>query len=379
MSAHDPDDFRPLDILKARLKARIASEGPMPVSAYMAEALFDPMAGYYATKDPLGADKDFITSPEISQMFGEFVGLWAAECWGQLGAPDPFQLIELGPGTGRMISDALRAGAAAPGFVQAAKLTLVEASPALKMVQGRTLAGAPVQPCWRGRIEDAAQGPSLIVSNEFLDCLPIRQAVKHEGVWRERLVGFAPEDEGRFAFVLGGALSKADLALIDLTLRDRPDGTLVELRAADAPLIETVANRFKAAPGYALFVDYGSATPEPGDTLQALAKHQKVDPLETPGGADLTAWVDFDRIARLALEAGLEVYGPMGQGPFLTGLGIETRAAALGRGRNSVVQARLQRQLQRLTAPDEMGDLFKVIALASKGLPPPPGLDPFTP
>jgi SAM-dependent MidA family methyltransferase len=379
MTPSDEDEFRPREQLRAQLLARIASEGAMPVSTFMAEALFDPMAGYYATKDPLGADKDFITSPEISQMFGEFIGLWAAECWGQMGAPHPVQLAELGPGTGRMMSDALRAGAAAPGFIEAAQLSLVEASPALKMVQGQTLAAAPVQPRWLRQIDDIPSGPSLIVSNEFLDCLPIRQAVKMGGVWRERLVGLSPDDETQFAFVLGGALSDADLALIAPTLRDEPDGALVELRPADAPVIEAIAERFKAAPGYALFIDYGSSTPEPGDTLQAIAKHEKVDPLEEPGGADLTAWVDFQTLAELGHAAGLDVYGPVGQGDFLRGLGIETRAAALARGRRDAVAAKLQRQLDRLVAPEEMGELFKVIAFASPGLPPPPGLDRYAP
>ena len=373
------DDFRPREQLRAQLMARIASEGAMPVSTFMAEALFDPMAGYYATKDPLGADKDFITSPEISQMFGEFIGLWAAECWGQMGAPHPVQLAELGPGTGRMMSDALRAGAAAPGFVEAVELSLVEASPALKMVQGQTLAKAPVQPRWIRLIDDMPAGPSLIVSNEFLDCLPIRQAVKVDGQWRERLVGLDPKDAEKFAFVLGGGLSDADLALIAPSLRNEPDGSLVELRPADAPVMDALAERLTAAPGYALFIDYGSATPEPGDTLQAIAKHQKVDPLDDPGGADLTAWVDFESFAELGVAAGLDVYGPVGQGDFLKGLGIETRAAALAKGRGDDVAARLQRQLNRLVAPDDMGELFKVVAFASQGLPPPPGLDRYEP
>ncbi len=379
MTDLNDDEFRPLDQLREQLRARIASEGALPVSTFMAEALFDPMAGYYATKDPLGADKDFITSPEISQMFGEFIGLWAAECWGQMGAPHPVQMAELGPGTGRMISDALRAGAAAPGFVDAVQLSLIEASPALKMVQGRTLASAPVQPRWLRLIDDMPDGPSLILSNEFLDCLPIRQAVKMGGQWHERRVGLDPNDDSRFAFVLGGALSESDIDLIAPELRDAEDGTLVELRPADAPVIEALAERLKAAPGYALFIDYGSATPEAGDTLQALAKHQKVDPLAEPGGADLTAWVDFKHLAELGAKAGLDVYGPMGQGAFLTGLGIETRAAALAKGRSPEVAAKIQRQLNRLVSPEDMGELFKVIAFASKGLPPPPGLDRYTP
>jgi SAM-dependent MidA family methyltransferase len=247
------------------------------------------------------------------------------------------------------------------------------------MVQGQTLATAPVQPRWLRQIDDIVAGPSLIVSNEFLDCLPIRQAVKMGGVWRERLVGLSPDDATQFAFVLGGALSEADLALIAPALRHEPDGALVELRPADAPVVEAIAERFKAAPGYALFIDYGASTPEPGDTLQAIAKHEKVDPLEEPGGADLTAWVDFQTLAELAHAAGLDVYGPVGQGDFLRGLGIETRAAALARGRGDAVAAKIQRQLDRLVGPDDMGDLFKVIAFASSGLPAPPGLDRYTP
>ncbi|XBQ15057.1 MAG: SAM-dependent methyltransferase [Oceanicaulis sp.] len=371
------DEFRPAEMLAERLRARIREEGPLPVSAYMAEALFDPMAGFYATKDPLGAGNDFITAPEISQMFGELCGLWAAEVWAQMGAPAPVQLIELGPGTGRMMSDMLRASRAAPGFLDACDVTLVEASPALKMVQGRTLSKAPVPVRWARRIEDAAAGPCVIVANEFLDCLPIRQAVRIEGVWRERVVGIAPDDPETFALGLGAVLSPADLESLPEPLREAPEGALVELRPADGPLIEEIARRLKAAPGYALFIDYGSDAPEFGDTLQAIRRHQKVDPLDAPGTADLTAWAAFDRFGALARAAGLDVYGAEGQGAFLKGLGIEHRAAALSRGQDAEGRGRIARQLQRLVDPEEMGTLFKVMALASPGLPPAPGLERF--
>jgi len=375
MSAED--EFRPAEQLARQLKDRIRSEGPLPVSVFMAEALLDPMAGFYATKDPLSAGGDFITAPEISQMFGELVGLWAAEIWGQMGAPDPVRLIEVGPGTGRMMSDVLRAARAAPGFLDAASLHLVEASAALKMVQGRTLASAPLQARWENGLEKVADGPSIILGNEFLDCLPIRQAVRHKGVWRERVVGLSPQDPDRFIFGLGPHLSDADIAEIAPALRDAEDGTLVELRLTDATVIDQIAQRFTAHPGYALFIDYGSQAPEAGDTLQALKAHEKVDPLAAPGTADLTAWVDFDRIARLARNAGLDVYGIGRQGDFLKGLGIETRAAALARTQDEAGQAKIARQLHRLTAREEMGDLFKVIAICSPGLPPAPGLERF--
>ena len=376
-TASDPDDFRPAELLAGRLKARIRAEGPLSVASFMAEALFDPMAGFYATRDPLGADKDFITAPEISQMFGELTGLWAAEGWSLAGAPDPVRLIELGPGTGRMMSDMLRAARVLPGFVEAAEIVLVEASPALKMVQARTLAAALAPVRWVRRIEDAPAGPSLIVSNEFLDCLPIRQAVRHGGVWRERVVGLDPADPDRFVFGLGPALSAADLAELPDVLREAGEGALAELRPGDAPLVEAVAARLHAAPGYALFIDYGADRPELGDTLQALGAHRKVDPLDAPGTADLTAWAAFDRLGRLAQEAGLDVYGPMEQGAFLTGLGIEQRAAMLANGRSTEDRGRIARQLERLISPREMGCLFKAMAFSSPGLPPPPGLEPF--
>jgi SAM-dependent MidA family methyltransferase len=373
----DDDAFRPAEQLAAQLRERIRSEGPLPVSVFMAEALLDPMAGFYATKDPLSAGGDFITAPEISQMFGELAGLWAAEVWSQMGAPDPVRLIELGPGTGRMMSDVLRAARAAPGFLDAASLHLIEASAALKMVQGRTLAQAPLQARWESGLEKVPAGPSIILGNEFLDCLPIRQAVRHKGVWRERVVGLSPDDPGRFIFGLGPHLSDADIHEIAPTLREAEDGTLVELRLGDATVIDQIAARFKAHPGYALFIDYGSDAPEAGDTLQALKSHQKVDPLEAPGTADLTAWVDFDRIARLARNAGLDVYGIGRQGDFLKGLGIETRAAALARTQDEAGQAKIARQLHRLTAREEMGDLFKAVAICSPGLAPAPGLERF--
>ncbi|PWE16871.1 SAM-dependent methyltransferase [Marinicauda salina] len=341
----------------------------------MAEALFDPVAGFYATKDPLGAGADFITAPEISQMFGELVGLWAVESWRAMGAPNPVRLVELGPGKATMMHDALRAGRLAPDFLHAARVTLVEASPALKMVQARTLADSPVPVDWAGALEDVPAGPSIVLANEFLDCLPIRQAVKHEGRWRERCVGIDPEDETGFAFMLGAALG-ADETLIPAALRGAPDGTLVELRPGDAQIVETLAGRFRTDPGRALFIDYGAAESEAGDTLQAIRAHEKVDPLDAPGTADLTAWVDFARLAETARAAGLAVHGPAGQGDFLAGLGIEARAAALAQTRPDR-KATIARQLHRLTDPAEMGALFKVMAISSPALPDPPGLSPY--
>lgn len=372
----DADAFDPAARIAANLRARIAAQGPLPVSVFMMEALFDPVAGYYATRDPIGAGADFVTAPEISQMFGELLGLWAAQAWQDMGRPESLVLAELGPGKGTMMADMLRAGRAVPGFADVLKISLVEASAALKMVQGGTLARAGVPVGWARSIEAIPAGPAIIFGNEFLDCLPVRQAVRVEGQWRERCVGLHPDDEDRFAFVTGPVIAGDD-PFIAPALRASEDGTLIELRPGDAQVIDALAARFAAHPGHALFIDYGPAASEPGDTLQAIRAHTKVHPLDVPGTADLTARVDFAMLACRARAAGLAVHGPMEQGAFLTGLGMEQRAAALAASRPDQ-RATLARQLHRLTAPQEMGALFKVIAISAPGLPAPPGLDAFT-
>lgn len=367
---------RPEARIARKLTDRIRSEGVIPVSAFMAEALFDPVAGFYATKDPLGAGADFITAPEISQMFGEVIGLWAAQAWIDMGSPARVQLIELGPGKGTLMHDILRTARVVPGFLNAAEVTLVEASPALKMVQGRVLADSPVQISWADRIEKAPGGPAVLIANEFLDCLPIRQAIRSGGVWRERCVGLHPEDETHFAFLPGPALSELDIALIPEALRDLPEGSLVELRPGDRQVADALALRFSRHKGRALFIDYGPATSEPGDTLQAIRQHEKVDPLDRPGTADLTARVDFESFAKAAIELGLEVHGPAPQRDFLAALGIAQRTQMLA-GKVPEKREVLLRQLDRLTGEDQMGVLFKALCLSSEGLPAPAGLPPF--
>lgn len=367
----------PEERIARRLRDRIASEGVISVSAFMAEALFDPVAGFYATKDPLGAGGDFVTAPEISQMFGEVLGLWLAQSWIDLGSPGHVQLIELGPGKGTLMHDILRTARVVPGFLNALEVTLVEASPALKMVQGRVLADSPVQIRWADRLDAAPDGPALVLGNEFLDCLPVRQAIRTGGTWRERCIGLHPEDETRLAFLPGPALSGADIALIPQSLRDLPDGSLVELRPGDRQIVDALALRFSRHKGRALFIDYGPARAEPGDTLQAIRNHEKVDPLDRPGTADLTARVDFETLALIAQESGLDVHGPETQRDFLGALGIGQRTKLLA-DKVPEKRDRVLRQLDRLTGEDQMGVLFKAMALSSKGLPDPAGLHPFT-
>jgi NADH dehydrogenase [ubiquinone] 1 alpha subcomplex assembly factor 7 len=354
-----------------RLTERIRTTGPLTVAAFMTEALFDPKDGYYATKDPIGAGADFITAPEVSQMFGELIGLWAAQSWMDMGSPARFQFIELGPGRGTMMSDALRAARTVPGFLDAAQITLIEASAALKSVQARTLGSSGAQISWSNRLEAVAPGPTIIVGNEFLDCLPVRQAVRHGGEWHERLVGLEHEDSTDLVFVLGPPLG-IDTSLIPANLKDLPDGSLVELRPGDQQILDAIANRFKKDAGRALLIDYGPAVSEQGDTLQALRAHTKVAPLDAPGNADITARVDFQALIQFADNLGMSSYGPVEQGQFLVSLGMEARAAALIQAAPKD-KAAFAKQVWRLTDPEQMGTLFKFVCFDSVGLPLPPG------
>lgn len=344
--------------LKERLVEHIEENGPLTVSDFMAFCLYDPRDGYYATRPALGgASADFLTAPEASQMFGELLGLWCAHEWDALGKP-AFNWIELGPGRGVLMQDAWRATERIEGMHDAAALVLVEMSGPLRDEQAARLPHAE----WATRLEDAPPGPSLLIANEFLDCLPVRQFVRGEDGWHEKLVGI--DEAKKLTFGLSSALPAPDS-------EDEP-GAVREVAPGMESLIYEVEQRLHAAPGRALFIDYGYTQPEGADTLQALQQHKHVDPLAAPGEADLTAHVDFARFAHLAREAGLLVHGPITQGQFLRGLGIDYRADALAQA-NPQHADRLAREMRRLTHDEEMGALFKVICLSSPNLPPPAG------
>ena len=344
--------------LRQRLIEHIRENGPMTVADYMAACLYDPEDGYYATRPALGgAGADFLTAPEASQMFGELIGLWCAHEWDVLGKP-AFNLIELGPGRGVMMQDMLRATERIEGFHEAASVVLVEVSAPLREEQ----AGRVPQAEWAARLEDAPPGPSLIIGNEFLDCLPIRQFFHGEDGWHEKLVGL--DEAEQLTFGLSAALPAPE--------SEDEIGAVREIATGLESIIYEIERRLHEAPGRVLFIDYGYTRPEGADTLQALKSHQKVDPIETPGEADLTAHVDFARVAQLAADADLAVHGPVTQAQFLRGLGVDMRADALSRANPQHAQ-RLARELQRLTHPEQMGVLFKVICLSSPNLPPPAG------
>jgi SAM-dependent MidA family methyltransferase len=344
--------------LKQKLIEHIREAGPMTVAEFMAAALYDPEDGYYATRPAIGGEgADFLTAPEASQMFGELIGLWCAREWDVLGKP-AFNLIELGPGRGVLMQDMLRATQRIEGFHDAAHVVFVELSAPLRDEQARRVPNAD----WAARLEDAPPGPALIIANEFLDCLPIRQFVRDEDGWREKLVGVTE----------AGALTFGLSALLPAPGDESAPGTVREIAPALESFMYEIERRLHEAPGRALFIDYGYAAPEGADTLQALQRHKKVDPLEAPGEADLTAHVDFARLAHLAREAGLAVAGPLTQGAFLRALGIDYRADALSKANPAHAQ-RLARELRRLTHAEEMGVLFQAICLSSPDLPEPAG------
>jgi len=344
--------------LKEKLVEHIRENGPMTVAEYMGACLYDPEDGYYASRPAIGgANADFLTAPEASQMFGELIGLWCAHEWDVLGKP-AFNLIELGPGRGVLMQDVLRATQRLEGFHDAANIVLVETSAPLRDEQADRIPDAE----WALRLDDAPPGPSLIIGNEFLDCMPIRQFIAGEEGWHEKLVGLDEADQ--LVFGLSAAIPAPDS-------EDEP-GTVREIAPALEALIYEIERRLHEAPARVLLIDYGYVRPECADTLQALKNHKKVDPIETPGEADLTAHVDFARVAQLAEQAGLAVHGPITQAQFLRGLGIEVRHDTLAQA-NPAHAERLKRELNRLIGADQMGALFKVICLSSPNLPPPAG------
>jgi len=357
--------------LSAKIARRIGAEGPLPVAAFMAIALYDPELGYYATRRPIGAGGDFVTAPEISQIFGELVGLWCALMWQRIGCPDPVILAELGPGSGVLAADLLRAAAAIPEFRRAIRLHLVEVSPILRIEQQRRLAMA--DPHLHTRIEDLPDGPILLVANEFLDALPIRQLVRRGRHWRERMV--ALDQEGHLAFVDGPESPALSLLVPEALRETAPAGAVFEICPSALALATALGARLKCQPGAALFIDYGRFPSSTGSSLRAVRHHQPVGALDAPGEADLSADVDFATFAAAAGGAGAEAHGPVPQGRFLENLGALPRLAALSARALPAQRQRLESGLERLLEPKQMGILFKVMALTAAGLPAPPGFD----
>ena len=348
--------------LKDHLREIIGFEGPITVERYMDFCL----RRYYATRDPLGLQGDFTTAPEISQMFGELIGLWMIEVWHGMGRPRSCRLVELGPGRGTLMADLLRATRLLPDFQSSISVHLVETSPALRQRQEATLAASGHSIEWHERLEDVPPGPTFLVANEFFDALPIRQFIGTERGWCERLVGL---DEDRLIF---GLRAEAETTL-GKPLRL---GDVLEWPSAALDVMQELSRRIARDTGAALIFDYGYWGPAFGDTLQAVKAHAFTDPLEDPGEADLTAHVDFHRLAEAASTEKARTHGMATQGDFLEALGIGARAAALKARATPAQTMDIDRALARLTerGPKAMGELFKVLAVTHEGLEMVPGL-----
>jgi len=358
--------------LEAEIRRLIDVAGPMPVADYMRLCLTHPQYGYYVTHEPIGAKGDFITAPEISQMFGELIGLWMAAVWQQMGAPENVRVVELGPGRGTLMIDALRAAKIARDFYMAIVLHLVEISPKLKAAQQQQLEAARVPAQWHSSLADVPGGPIILIANEYIDALPVHQAVKQADGWHERVVEIAPDGK----LVIGTAreaLPHFDTTL-PLGLRQSPEGSIYEWRS-DTVALE-IGRRVRAD-GVALIIDYGHAQQGIGETLQAVAGHSFADPLRAPGEADLTAHVDFGALAQSAEIIGGRIHGPVSQRDFLVRLGIDKRAAMLKARAAPEKSADIDSALARLTAtgPKGMGDLFKVLAITDPKLGRLPGFE----
>ncbi len=361
------------------LRRRIALDGPLTVAQYMADVLGHPEHGYYMNRDPLGAGGDFVTAPEVSQMFGELIGLWCAVAWRAMGEPGAVTLVELGPGRGTLITDILRAARPVPGFLDALGVHLVETSPALSALQRQALAAAEpdLEATWHQDMSGIPEGPLLLIANEFFDALPIRQYQRTGEGWSERMVDHDREGGG-FRFVLQplpGTPLLAHPALAHPALASAPAGSVVEVCPAAIGLAHSIGERLAGGGGAALIVDYGHTESAIGDTLQAVRDHAYHHVLEDPGTADLTAHVDFQALARAAAEGGAHAFDAVPQGEFLGRLGIAERAEALLAKATPDQAEAITAALHRLTDGDEMGTLFKVLALTHPDLPPPPGFD----
>ncbi|QCI63740.1 class I SAM-dependent methyltransferase [Phreatobacter stygius] len=350
--------------LGAEIAALIAAEGPIALDRYMALCLGHPRHGYYMTRDPLGAHGDFVTAPEISQVFGELIGAWAAATWDAMGRPPRLRLIECGPGRGTLMQDLIRAARAAPDFRAAIDLHLVETSPVLAARQREAMAAAGTEATWHADLATVPPGATLVIGNEFLDALPIRQFVMTPKGWRERVVGLADAK-----LTLGLAPDPVPPALVPAALRQAPPGAVVEICPALDGLAATLGTRREAGPVAALFIDYGHARSAHGETLQAVRAHGFTDPLAEPGEADLTAHVDFAALGRAAAGHGLAASAVISQRELLFRLGLQARAEALASANPRDIDS-LKAAVERLIdpAPAGMGALFKALVIHSPGL-----------
>lgn len=346
-----------------RLVEMIETSGPLSIADYMAHCLFDPKHGYYKSREPFGASGDFITAPEISQMFGELIAAWLLGAAQQLLPSGPILLAEIGPGRGTLMKDMLRTIVQiAPQMADRMQVAMIETSPRLVEIQKATLGASGFAISWHDNPQSLPDLPLLIVGNEIFDALPLRQYVKLGTEWRERMV--ALDDQHDLIFAAGAG--SVDPSLLPPDAAHAPDGAIIELAPARMALMQQIAEKLRANGGAGLFFDYGYLKPAIGDSFQALRNHHFEHVLESPGIADLTSHVDFAALALTAQIAGLS-HQTMTQGAFLLGMGLLQRAGSLGSGKSPEEQDAIAAQVERLAGPEQMGDLFKVLAIGPQG------------
>ena len=355
--------------LAAEIRARIEHDGPMGIDTYMGLCLGHPQHGYYMSRDPFGRGGDFITAPEVSQMFGEAIGVWLATAWQMMGLPKNVRLVELGPGRGTLMADMLRAMKVLPALREAVDVHFVEISPALRAAQEKTMKEQGVRAHWHEQLDDVPDGPAMIVANEFFDAIPVRQLVLADDGWHERVVVI--DENGALAFGIGKREKAPDWA----AGAEPEAGSIVEISPQRAAIARAVGARLAGAGGVGLIVDYGHALSFAGETLQAVYRHKFTDVLSMPGQVDITSHVDFQELAKAFEEGGAKTHGPRTQRAFLYAMGIREREKALKKNAPARARIMLSRQAERLVSETQMGNLFKVLAVthASLGIPHPFG------
>lgn len=346
--------------LAAKLARVINATGPLSIAEYMHICMSDPQYGYYQTQTIFGEEGDFITSPEVSQMFGELIAVWCMEKWIAMGRPTRFNMVELGPGRGKLMSDLLRAAKTMPAFHAAAQIHLVETSPSLRRVQADILATGNQEIVWLSDISELSSLPVIFIANEFLDVLPIRQYVLQDNKWHERLIGL--DDCGRLAFCL--SRDRLPISAFGKAYKFAKSGAVLESSPSREAFIQSISLHLRECNGAGLFFDYGHAQTGLGETLQAIRKHEHVDILTEPGFSDLSSHVDFEALGLVAYRQKIQVGKIKSQGEFLLDLGLLERAGSLGKGQSPETQARLTREVDRLASPNQMGHLFKAFYLS---------------
>ena len=354
------------------LADRIASKGHINLFEFMKEALTHPKFGFYMKKNIFGSHGNFVTSPEISQMFGELIGIWCLNLWEKMNRPNNFQIIEMGPGLGTLMKDLLRVcNKLSPDFLRAIKINLIEKSPKLKKYQMKNLCGININ--WHTSLsEKIINDPFIIIANEFLDTLPIRQFQFSNNSWNERIIGFS-KAKSKFFFTLKEIKNLPNTLRSLEIIKKAKEGDIVEFNPNAEKLMDKIGRIMNKNQGYGLIIDYGHTKISFGETLQAVKKHRFCNALEKPGESDLTAHVDFELIAKIAKESGAKVYSPIPQGQFLRNLGINERAKILKKNASPDERVEIETSRKRLTERKEMGELFKILMLSSPALPKPEG------